>query len=186
MTNKTIDAMETLGTTFEGDAGRDAVHVAVVPAVAKTQLYPGTRVDRDGGRDGPFVGIVDPFLPIPVHPGAQFWILLFPRTITSLRHVWSHPEFDDIVDESGAADLTGSTRAASEEWLRQFADERGIGYEELLARLTDRDEWGRRELCFWGDAARGDVPAELYDHLRDVTGVYVPANERTSYFTCTC
>jgi hypothetical protein len=80
-----------------GDA-RDAVHVAVVPLRARRALSPGDRVDADGdlataGR--PAVGIVDPFLTGPVEPGREYWLCLFPRTVTGMRHAWKHPAFPD-------------------------------------------------------------------------------------------
>ena len=81
--------------------GRDAIHIAVVPVTAARQLYPGARVGRDpddpsrfSNRSETLVGIVDPFLTKAVAEGERFWLFLYPNTITSLRHVWTHPEFE--------------------------------------------------------------------------------------------
>ncbi len=83
-----------------GDRRRDAVHIAVVPMTAETELTPGQPVGLSRSNDAEFagathkpVGIVDPFLTVPVSPGQRFWLFLYPGTITSLRHVWTHPEF---------------------------------------------------------------------------------------------
>jgi hypothetical protein len=86
-----------LGATPGEDARRDAVHVAVAPMVAAERLLPGQHVGLlEDGRAGvaeELIGIVDPFLTEAVRPGQRFWLFLYPETITSLRHVWTHPAF---------------------------------------------------------------------------------------------
>lgn len=66
----------------DGTAGRDAVHVAVLPMLAVRVMQPGEHLAD---------GIVDPYLRNPVLPGQWFYLCLFPGTVTSLRHVWTHP-----------------------------------------------------------------------------------------------
>src|SRR5262245_3338274 len=82
-------------------AERDAVHVAVAPVVAAEDLLPGQHVGfvtpgdhEQVGATAITVGIVDPFLRQAVLRGERFWLLLYPQTITSLRHDWTHPAFD--------------------------------------------------------------------------------------------
>lgn len=75
-----------LGKAPEGDAGRDAVHVAVIPMTAVRVVQPGERLAN---------GIVDPFLTAPVQPGERFWLCLYPGTVTGMRHAWQHPCFPD-------------------------------------------------------------------------------------------
>lgn len=90
----------------EGENRRDAVHIAIAPMVAGLDLKPGDHVvifdsnylglwaARAGSRpDLKPVGIVDPFLTEPVKAGQRFWLFLYPNTVTSLRHVWTHPAF---------------------------------------------------------------------------------------------
>jgi hypothetical protein len=76
---------------------RDAIHIAIAPVIASGELRPGQHVgplpdQRFGVVDKP-IGIVDPFLLEPVKDGQPFWLCLYPYTITSLRHVWTHPSF---------------------------------------------------------------------------------------------
>ena len=104
-----------LGHTPPEHAGRDAVHVAVVPCVAWCDLAPGERVSLlrlDGfepaavpDTDGDAVGIVDPFRQGTVARRERFWLCLFPGTVTSLRHVWTHPAFAPKLPASKEAQL---------------------------------------------------------------------------------
>ena len=84
----------------DGGRRRDAVHVAVAPVTAAGRLAPGQHVgfvhpgdiEVVGAVEKP-IGVVDPFLRADVQPGERFWLFLDPNTVTSLRHVWTHPAF---------------------------------------------------------------------------------------------
>ena len=84
----------------ENERRRDAIHVAVAPAVASTRLEPGQHVGfvepanthLVGPSDEP-VGIADPFLTETINQGERFWILLYPNSVTGMRHVWTHPAY---------------------------------------------------------------------------------------------
>ena len=93
----TSQYLPNLGERPDDDARRDAVHVAVAPVVADQLLPPGAHVGlTDEGAASAAVrpiGVVDPFLKEPVRPGQRFWLCLYPNTVTSLRHVWTHPAF---------------------------------------------------------------------------------------------
>jgi hypothetical protein len=86
-----------LGETPYEDARRDAVHVAVAPVGAAEQLEPGEHIglseDGRASTDEKPIGVVDPFLRSSLPSGQRFWLFLFPGTITSFRHVWTHPAF---------------------------------------------------------------------------------------------
>lgn len=96
------DALHTLGFIHTQDEGRDAIHLAVEQVTAGSYLNPGAHIGRDADNrytiraPGEGLGIVDPFIQGMVRPGDRFWLVVYPRKITSLRHVWSHPDFDDL------------------------------------------------------------------------------------------
>jgi hypothetical protein len=104
-----------LGKPLDVPAHRDAVHVAIFAAYADTALSPGDRLEVTGERDGlafkvrpvPAGGdaVVDPFLENPLPPGALFYALLRPGTITGLRHVYSHPKFRFVSPRLGPEDV---------------------------------------------------------------------------------
>lgn len=100
------DALETLGMIHFKKEHRDAIHLAVDPVMAACVLQPGQRIGIRKGIAYPYgtlvdgheirpQGIVDPFLPGPVPEGKSFWFIMMPRMVTSLRHVWTHPDFPE-------------------------------------------------------------------------------------------
>jgi hypothetical protein len=99
------DALETLGTIITEDEKRDAIHLAVLPVVATHTLRAGDHVGLVDGRASRcaqnLIGIVDPFLQSNVQEGDVFWLVIYPRKINSLRHVWTHPDVDDNVGGDG-------------------------------------------------------------------------------------
>lgn len=105
------DALETLGMIHFKPEHRDAIHLAVDPAVAGMNLNVGDKIGiidgvayctgtlfDNGSEDGirvPYHGIVDPFLPRGPDMGESFWFVMAPRQVRSLRHVWEHPDFPE-------------------------------------------------------------------------------------------
>src|SRR5258708_39528575 len=91
-----------LGQLIDGDAQRDAVHIAIAPAIATERLLPGQRITVVKGYAYPkiydAIGIVDPFLRKPVERGMKFYVCVNPGTITSIHHNWTHPVFDPLGD----------------------------------------------------------------------------------------
>lgn len=95
-----------LGSLIEGFAARDCIHIAVAPVVAAHDVSPGDHVGLDDKGEADWqsvgietIGIVDPFLNVTkVEKGQRFWMLLYPGTITGLRHVFSHPAFKSKVN----------------------------------------------------------------------------------------
>lgn len=172
------DALETLGTLIDDRAGRDAIHLAVEPAIAATKLRPGQDVGFVDGEAGPSlnnVGIVDPFLKSDVLPGQRFWLVVYPRQITSLRHVWSHPEFPE-------AEVVGKPdRTESERWLRQYFNSIGVDYDGGIEEATEAQT---KHYVNFGTGDNGDIPDEFWDHFETVTDV--KATHRPDWFSCAC
>lgn len=185
------DALETLGTIIDHTAARDAIHLAVEPVVAAHMMEPGAHVGlMPDGRASELVtkkvGIVDPFLNRDVVAGDRFWLVVYPRQITSLRHVWEHPDFP------ASPDVTLAPRySASEQWIRNFADGVSLHYDVLMEGAAEwvdskkRGGWGEY-LCFGGLLEGLSVPDEFWPHYEAVTGQQVEEDHRGSFFTCSC
>ncbi len=180
------DALETLGAIIDETAGRDAIHLAVEPVIAAHTLRPGDHVGLlSGGKAGASetpVGIVDPFLGRTVQPGERFWLVVYPRQITSLRHVWTHPAFGDAVEPAAKPD---DEVTASRKWIEDFAARIPLAYDVLMegarAYICSGDY-----LCFGGLLEGEYVPDEFWPHYERVTGEKVAEDNRGSFFTCSC
>jgi hypothetical protein len=197
----TTDALETLGQIITENEKRDAIHLAVEPVVAKEHLRPGDHVTAEGrfvsrhnaGKDGA-VGIVDPFLTNPVEPGQRFWLVVYPRQIHSLRHVWTHPAFPDVPEvKEDVSRGWPEQREASEKWLRAFCESADCpGWDTVRAGLMgdlEDNDYGQAFshdgawITFHGRDAHGEIPDEFWDHVEIVTGEKFV---RATSFNCSC
>ena len=201
------DALETLGSIITANEKRDAIHLAVEPARAGHALKAGWEVGflpdgRMGICDKP-VGIVDPFLKVIVNENDHFWCVIYPRRITSLRHVWSHPDFPEEGEPPASRTTTEEQKRNSEKWLREFVSHSDCpDYDTVIAAATgqhhlndldDGDHYsefqaydGETFLFFGGSDAHGDIPPEFWVHVENVTGQKIPQDRRAKYFTCSC
>lgn len=202
------DALRTLGTIIGPDEKRDAIHLAVEPVIANMRLTPGDHIRITNGRAdrvavGKGQGIVDPFIHGTIPEGARFWFVMYPRQVTSLRHVWSHPEFPD--EGSGAPESTGN-RAASRAWLLEYVgrvkryDVEGIeAFGDYKGQPAKGAEWAVNRLLLEIDAkevfyhgtdlhSRDELidPAELAYHAGVLLGHPVNFNDEDFLFTCSC
>jgi len=170
-----------LGKLIDGPAFRDAIHIAVVAVTSDEELEPGTHVGLVEGSVnkvqhlnalyGTEIGIVDPFLKSAIKPGQRFWLVLYPQTITSLRHEWTHPAFHAV------------EKANAEKWLADFAERNDLTVEELIQGARNWVEKGH-----FGYLTNGidEVPGAFWEHFEQVTGVPVPQDQRADHFSCSC
>lgn len=165
----------------EEDVERDAIHIAVAPVIAGDYLNPGQQVTLDwngyavGSNSDP-IGVVDPYLKGSVRRGQKFWLLLYPNTITSLRHEWKHPRFFPQPSKDKAMSV-------SEAWLRAFADDYGTCYptmmDEVATAIKDGDD------CLGCLGTSRDVDYETFwYHYKEVTGQSPDTEDK--WFRCAC
>ena len=163
-----------IGSVHTTKQERDAIHIAVAPVVASTALNPGQHIGVEFGSSTlhDCVGIVDPFLKAPVKPGQRFWMFLYPNTITSLRHNWTHPAFHD----------------RSVAWLTDYAQAFGISYDELMKSAHEYVMRGKYHTLGFDTPERAYTDArQFWMHYKLVTGKSVPPSMAgDSIFSCAC
>lgn len=186
------DALATLGTIIGPDEKRDAIHIAVAPTQASGHLHPGDHVDAEGNLVRPHsekaVGIVDPYLNTNVARGEYFWLLIYPRKINSLRHVWEHPAFPNEVAAEPQAPAP-ERREAAKAYLERRATDAGLTLDEMLEAIGDSVSKERP----WVSSSSGSEPDErefdemFWHHWSAYTGMPVPHPDgRPEYFSCSC
>jgi len=177
------DALDTLGTIIGAGEKRDAIHLAVEPVTAGQTLLPGNHVkfNKDGfavvADPSQGIGIVDPFLTDVIDKGERFWLVVYPRQITTLRHVWEHPAFP-------SSDKL--TKSLAETWLRNFAANSEVpGFEDMIAVTARAAREGDGWVTF-GDEANGEIPAEYWDYLEVYLDEKFGDAAKPEYFSCAC
>ena len=202
MSKKTasMNALETLGLIHVGEEKRDAIHLAVEPVKAGEDLNPADHISVADGIAtladvGKGHGIVDPFLTDIVKEGERFWLVLYPRTIQSLRHVWTHPGLPDEVAAPAKVVTKFTTKSKEEkkmalekaiELISGHAKALGMSYDRFLAHATDWVESG--QWYVGGAHAEGYSidPRTFWPAWSLITGRKVPEDKRENFVTCTC
>jgi len=194
------DTQQRLGKLIDAPAVRDAVHVAVLPIEAATNLSPGDRVFIELGKavlalsGDNSVGIVDPFLPerTQIRPGQEFWLFLFPNTVTGMTHRWSHRFIDKALEggeteaEKRSAVECCQSAERSMGWLIGFLKEH-VGDPELSIERVARQLAENPDDLALPFECYGEDLSDFWDHLERATGATVPESfRREGFYRCAC
>lgn len=171
-----------IGKPITSEQHRDAIHVAVAPVRAAHILKPGDHVGLNEKQEAVTfakpIGIVDPFLMETVQQGNQFWLFLYPGSITSLRHEWEHSAF------SGSPQPV-QTSAAQQ--LIDIAEELDITLNCLLKYAGNWLEDGDYFTEMGSEHMRSTFnPDKFWPLYEEYTGIKVPHTKKESFFSCSC
>lgn len=179
-----MEPITTIGRILDTEQPRDAIHMAIMPVIAGERLEAGEHVGilpdgTVGNCDAP-LGIIDPFLTVNVKKGQRCWMFLYPNTITSLRHEWTHPALDESAREEQSA----------KESLLNFASREGISFDSLMAGLDYGYESGG-EVCFPHDinyAIKEEEAPDVWRAYCLYTGKKMPQFDviENTTFRCAC
>jgi hypothetical protein len=170
----------------------------MAPVVAGQILKPGEHVGwmdetkTTVGRVVETLGAVDPYLTKPVRPGQKFYLFLYPQSIQSLRHVWTHPAFPE---EFKAA--TSYSKAESEQWLRDWITSADCPDYESLMELFDKGSLQMGDSEYYGPShmdgeyvyingqdAHAEIPLDFWLHVENVLGKTL--RDKPRWFSCSC
>jgi hypothetical protein len=192
-----LDPLKSIGRKLKGDEKRDAIHIAVLPAIlGDDSLYAGKRVKLRLGEPNVVVsatgehdsiGIVDPFLDgYNNYPkkGDRVWIFMNPGMTTGMRHEWTNPQVDNLPKFSGSE---------AEIFIRNFAEEWNFDYHELIANASaeSESEWGNYITAHGVDlhhrSELGDDHDKFWECLEVLTGKKFDAEHRERFgWSCSC
>lgn len=208
-----VDTLDLIGKPITEDIKRDAVHIAVAPVTCGQILMPGEHVgwmDKDHtrvARVAPRIGIIDPFLAQPTRPDQRVFLFLYPATIQSLRHVWTHADFPDegAVFQRSPVEVVAATdveKTRAEQWIREWlgTSDCPFDYEDTLKMAIgeivpsiDPDAYGPcaykndgEYILSIGRDAYGDIPSDFWENAEIVTGQRIPDYKRAIGFRCSC
>lgn len=179
-----------VGELLYGTQYRDAIHISVAPVVAAHKMRPGEHIGLVEGEPTKataetkkYIGIVDPFLTERVEQGEQFWMFLYQRKVTGLRHVWSHPAFPDEV--GGMRLPSDEQKSESIKWIEDYANEFGFDSQEMMDGAA---RWLSDGNYLTGGAEMEGITttAEFWKHYQIAIGEIIPADKQGSFFRCAC
>lgn len=114
--------------------------------------------------------------------GQRFWLFLFPGSIRSLRHEWTHPAFTAKAE---------SPKSASEKWMRAWAMQHVSDdyYGENGGKVDEEKAYafairaGHEHSVGPHESARDHIDSEWWVHWELITG---QSGDRDTYFSCAC
>lgn len=173
-----------IGQIITSEQFKDAIHVAVAPVKAAHRLMPGDHVGLDGDGEATdkekWIGIVDPFLTTWIGAGETFWLFLYPGSITSLRHDWSHPAF---LDPTVPIVAPQTPKEKSKAFLEKVASACGVDFEDMISAIENDDYIHMGENERYKDVLRGPMYDEFVAHCR----LYLDKPTIEPYpFSCSC
>lgn len=147
--------------------------------VAACDIAPGEHVGivRDGvaGKCEPFVGIADPFLKENVKEGQKFWLVLYPKTVTGIRHHWKHPLFQDNPEDE----------KDSREWITAFAERWDYSFDKFMAGAREYIEKASELDDNWKQLEVPDEEwAAFWEHFHTLTGLSIGDREKEFVICC--
>ncbi len=203
-----MDPINSIGKKLTGIEERDCVHIALMPAIAAEEVYPGEEVALAYGTKNTIkpasssygiktIGIVDPFIGLPnsgedhtwrsriIEKGEKCYVFLFPGTVNGMRHQWHHPEIDKALTPVSPA----------EEWLRKFADRWNFDYDEMISSAIqepDEDGFGGyitsrgKDLHSVSDIDYEDLKM-FWECIESITGASFSQKHKDALdWSCTC
>lgn len=185
-----MKTQELIGTIHDHEEARDAIHIAVAQVGAGENMVAGDHIGFKNDKSTAYkagvsyIGIVDPYLVNPVQKGKLFYMFLYPNTITSLNHSWTHPAFAD-----------DNNKAEAEKWLDNLLnrDYREYGDYKQYDETIERYKSGDSMACWSGDSITdflresSENRKAFWDNLEIVTGRPATKEQRESdSFSCSC
>ena len=178
-----------LGHLLERDERRDAIHIAITPAVSREELKPGEHVGLlpDGtvaraSAKVAAVGIVDPFLTGEVPAGGRFWVCLYQQTVTGMRHCWSHPAFPEEGSGQGQNQRMQNPAKATTPLTAALSAPIGAGASdaelnaELKRQVVERVDRDRACAMAWINDYAASIHVEP-DDLLDAAAAWVKSQD---------
>lgn len=190
-----MEPITTLGSVLEGEASRDAIHIAIAPVVASHSMGAGDHIGlNDKGEaddEAAPIGVVDPYLKGKVRKGQRFWLFLYPNTVTGLRHEWHHPSFNGPQEPKPERISHDTHLVKSKAWIAEHAALLGLSPDVLMENakewLAAGVDYGnafvQRDSERWRDNFN---PTEFWHHYEVVTETVVPQDMKHSMYCCTC
>lgn len=181
-----------IGKLIDQQRHRDAIHIAVAPIVAGEKLAPGQHVGvhADGKaycRHTTSIGIVDPFLNVNVQIGEQFYMFLYPGTITSLRHEWEHPAFKAVEPPPKADPKDSDAVLAARGRIAAYAEAVGLSYARTMEAAKEWLQYGEYHVFNYDTPSEAYSGAEAFwNDYEVVTGEKVEKDKKHNFFSCSC